>query len=408
MIAPLIILFAILSPLLDWYIYKHTPFTGKRWFRVLYPVHVVLLGISIVAALVFYRHFSNAGSPYPLQVILWVIVAFFLVLIPKLVYTVFSFFDYPLQWKLKRHVRIFKRIGIICAFAAFGLMVWGITAGRNIIEIKEIELESDKLPESFDGYRIAFFTDMHLGNLRPRSTLPDRVARKINELDPDIVVNGGDLVNTDARELNGRYMGMLGKIRAKDGIFSVLGNHDLGIYIRRSGDFTQEESLRLLAGKYGELGWRLMRNETVHIKRGNDSIAISGINYPEDHRLNTSVRNFGDVDYGMTYAGVSDSVYNIMISHTPDTWDDILAYGISDLTLSGHVHAMQMKLGFGDKVWSPARLMYKRWTGLYTEQGKHLYINDGLGYVMFPMRVNVYPEITLIVLRSTAKKADEN
>ena len=104
-----------------------------------------------------------------------------------------------------------------------------------------------------------------------------------------------------------------------------------------------------------------------------------------------------------TYRHVSDSTFNITISHTPQNWDEIRAAGKADLTLSGHVHAMQMKIHLGGKTWSPARWMYPRWSGLYTEDGKYLYINDGMGYVMYPMRIGAYPEITLITLRSTRK-----
>ena len=402
MIAKLVATMAVITILLDWYIIKRISICGKKWIKRLYIFSVALVYLLIIIALASYKSFSNADSHAYMQLILWVILLFFLSVVPKLVYAIFSFLDYLVQWVRHRHSGIFKRIGIICAFLVLGVMIWGATGGRNRIVVKEVTLESNKLPADFDGYKIAFFSDLHIGNLPTKSTLAERMVAKINSLNPDIVVNGGDLVNMDARELNTKYQTILSGIKSSDGVYAVIGNHDLGIYMHEP-DITVEQNIQMLEDKYKSMGWNLLLNDTRYIKRNNDSISISGIKYPKDTRLNANVDGFGADNLDKTYEGVPDSTYNIMISHTPQKWNDILRYGISDLTLSGHVHAMQMKFGFGKNKWSPAEWMYERWSGLYNEGDKYLYINDGMGYVMFPMRISAYPEITLITLKKQFK-----
>lgn len=396
----LIIIFAILAILLDVYIYKLISRMGKRWLKLLYAASVILVDGAIVTALLFYHQCSNVEAQSYMQVIIWVIFLFFISVIPKLVYALFSLFDYPAQWILKRKVGLFKWIGMGCAFLVLATMVWGATEGRNRIVINEVIVESDKIPESFDGYRIAFFTDLHIGNFSKSSTLVERMVMKINGLNPDAVMNGGDIINLDARELDEKQISILSRIKSKDGVYSVLGNHDLGVYMRHA-QVTPEENLKLLYEKYAELGWPLLDNETRYIKRGNDSISVTGIKYPAAEHGSLNGTYTGD-DLEAAYREVSDSIYNIMISHTPNKWDEIRSYGLSDITLSGHAHAMQLKAGFGKHKWSPAKLLYPRWSGLYPENGRKLYVNDGMGFAMFPMRINAYPEITLFILKKSA------
>lgn len=396
----LIITFAILAILLDIYIYKRIALTGKRWLKVLYTASIIMVDGAIITALLFYHRCSNIESQSYMQIIIWVILLFFISVIPKLVYVLFSLLDYPVQWICKRKVGLFKWIGIGCALVVLATMVWGATEGRNRIIINEVVLESDKIPEAFDGYRIVFFTDLHIGNFSKNSTIVERMVTKINGLNPDAVMNGGDIINLDARELNKEQINILSRIESKDGVYSVLGNHDLGVYMRHS-QMTPEENLKLLYEKYAELGWPLLDNETRYIKRDNDSISVTGIKYPAAEHGSLNGTYTGD-DLEAAYRGVNDSTYNIMISHTPNKWDEIRSYGLSDITLSGHAHAMQLKIGFGKQKWSPAKFLYPRWSGLYPENVRKLYVNDGMGFAMFPMRINAYPEITLFILKKSA------
>lgn len=395
-------LLALLSITLDWVIYRQikTRFHQYPWAKRLYLGQTVILDAVIVISLLFYRRAVNVpDSPYAL-IILWVICLFFMSILPKTVYMLFSAADYLVS-RIRGHKTLWLSwVGLAGGLCVLCTMVWGATEGRSRIRVTEVEIRSDKIPAAFDGYRIVQVSDIHLGNYAHRNTLVQRVVDEINALHPDLVVSSGDLVNLSARELTPQYMAILSGIQAPDGIFSVFGNHDLGFYMRENPNFTPAESVHLLVEKQEEMGWRMLQNETVYILRGDDSISVSGVKYPLNGRHNGHDTGLGGCDLNVTYQGVPDSLFNLMISHTPQNWDSIRLHTPAELTVAGHVHAMQIKLPFGKRGWSPAQWMYDRWTGLYEEEGKYLYVNDGIGYVMFPMRIGTRPEITLFVLRS--------
>lgn len=404
MIKIFILLLALISILQDLLI-RHRlkkAFPERPWIHRIYLASFLLLDTLIVIALTCYRMAPDAASPRYVQIILWVIAIFMMSIVPKLIYLLFSLLDYPASRVKKRRVHWFSAVGLIVGLYCLGVMIYGATRGRNHIEVKEITITSDKLPAAFDGYRIVMFSDLHTGNYGPHNTLIRRMTEKINALEVDLVVNGGDVVNTNARELSGKDMAALASIRSRDGIYSVFGNHDLGFYMRERAGFGPVESVKLLEEKQARMGWHLLNNQSVAIRRGADSITVSGVNYPRDGFHNGHETGLGGCDLVATYRNVPDSAFNILISHTPQNWDAVRATGKADLTLSGHVHAMQMKIHVGKWVWSPAQWMYPRWSGLYTEGDKHLYINDGMGYVIYPMRIGTYPELTLITLRSAS------
>lgn len=398
-------LLAVISLLQDWLIYRRLQHTfSKPWIHRSYLISFLTLDIAIICALIFYRTATDAASQTHVQIILWTIAIFMMTIVPKLIYLILSLLDYPISKIRKRKTYWFSLLGVALGVYCLGVMIYGATRGRNHIEVKEVTLTSDRLPTAFDGYRIAMFSDLHIGNYRAKNTLIERMVATINRLHPDMIVNGGDLVNTNARELTAKDLQQLSALQSTDGVYSVFGNHDLGFYMKRQpNNFTPAASVALLAQRQQEMGWHLLNNASITLHRGGDSLVVSGVNYPRDGFHNGHETGLGGCDLTATYRHVSDSTFNITISHTPQNWDEIRAAGKADLTLSGHVHAMQMKIHLGGKTWSPARWMYPRWSGLYTEDGKYLYINDGMGYVMYPMRIGAYPEITLITLRSTRK-----
>ncbi len=396
-----ILLLALISILQDLMI-RHQlkkAFPQRPWIHRIYLTSVLTLDILIVIALVCYRRAPDADSPRYVQIIMWVIAIFMMSIIPKLVYLLISLIDYPISWMKKRRVYWFSTVGLVVGLYCLSMMIYGATRGRKHIEIKEITITSNKLPATFDGYRIVLFSDLHIGNYGPHNTLIKRMVEKVNDLNADLVVNCGDIVTTNARELSDKDMATLASILSRDGIYSVFGNHDLGFYMRERSGFRPEESIKLLEKKQAQMGWHLLNNQSTAIHRGADSIMISGVNYPQDGFHNGRDTGLGGCDLESTYRNVPDGMFDILISHTPQNWDTIRAVGKADLTLSGHVHAMQIKIRFGNWVWSPAKWMYPRWSGLYTEDGKYLYVNDGMGYVIYPMRIGTYPELTLITLR---------
>lgn len=379
-------------------------YPAKPWMKRAYLIHFLLLDAAIVAGLLLYGRFSESESQRMMHVILWVIWLFFATILPKATYGLISLLNYPARWIRGRNVAFFTKAGLAAAVLVLAGLVWGATGGRNRIVVDELTLVSDRLPAAFDDYKIVFFTDLHLGNLPSNNRLVRRMVEKINRQHPDLVVNGGDLVNIDSRELNGEVMALLSGIRSRDGVYSVLGNHDLGFYMRPKESFTPRESVDDLLARQRAMGWTPLVNESAFIGRDRDSIYITGVNFPADasHRG----RDTGTAGCNMkgVYFNLSPYRYNLLVAHTPDQWDKALAEGNPDLTLSGHTHAMQLKFRIGKWQWSPAEWMYKRWSGLYTKGKHHLFVNDGMGYVMFPMRIGTPPSITVITLKAKAVK----
>ena len=255
MIKIFILLLALISILQDLLI-RHRlkkAFPERPWIHRIYLASFLLLDTLIVIALTCYRMAPDAASPRYVQIILWVIAIFMMSIVPKLIYLLFSLLDYPASRVKKRRVHWFSAVGLIVGLYCLGVMIYGATRGRNHIEVKEITITSDKLPAAFDGYRIVMFSDLHTGNYGPHNTLIRRMTEKINALEADLVVNGGDVVNTNARELSGKDMAALASIRSRDGIYSVFGNHDLGFYMRERAGFGPVESVNYW--KKNKPGW---------------------------------------------------------------------------------------------------------------------------------------------------------
>ena len=290
-------------------------------------------------------------------------------------------------------------LGATVSLVMVGMFVYGMAVTRTDYEVKRVTIESDHLPAAFDGYAIAVISDIHIGTmLRPQRELT-RLAELCNSLHPDMVAFCGDLVNIRYTEIDEPIARALTLFSAPDGVFSVIGNHDTGCYIRDSLSLTPEENTARLIEKETEAGWRVLDDRTDYIRRGADSIAVTGISFSRGLKDNRHSQHIPAAEIDGIYASVPDSLFDITLAHIPQLWTPILEKRLADLTLSGHVHAMQMKFPAGERGVSPARLVYPRWSGLYEEDGRALYVNDGIGCVLYPMRIGARPEITLITLK---------
>ena len=289
---------------------------------------------------------------------------------------------------------------VSCAMVA--LFLYGMVVTRVDYRVNSIVVSSQRLPKSFDGYRVVQISDLHVGTMLSPEEELQKVVSICNELNADMIAYCGDLVNIRHDELTEGVVGELAKLRATDGVYSITGNHDIGVYIKDSITLTPERNLMHIRDAKQRMGWVLVDDKTLHITRGADSIAITGIGFNRQLQEKRHSSSLPDVDITKAYEGVSKELFNITLVHAPQLWDKILQDNLADLTLSGHVHAMQMKFPIGKRGLSPSMLLYKRWSGLYQEQGRTLYINDGIGYVLYPMRLGTaYPEITLLELRHT-------
>ncbi len=292
-----------------------------------------------------------------------------------------------------------RRTAWAAAADCLALCVWGATAGRSRIEVDRMEVSSPKLPAAFDSLRIVQITDIHIGSLVSPARELRRLVDSVNALRPDLVAFCGDLVNIRYSELDREASRILGGIRAPLGVYSVLGNHDVGTYVKDSAALSPAVNICRLVERQEAMGWCVLRDTTLWLRRGGDSISLSGISFDPALKDRRHDRRLPLPDLDALYRDVPADGWNLTLSHLPQNWDAILASGRGDLTLSGHVHAMQLKVRLFGRSYSPARLLYPRWSGRYDAQGRTLSICDGSGYVGYPMRLGAPPQITLITLR---------
>lgn len=316
---------------------------------------------------------------------MWAFWLYLLLVLPRLLYYVFRLCRLP-------------RAGAAAGVALAAVFVWGATCGRTTLVVNRVTVQSERLPESFEGFRVAQFSDVHVGSMVNPERELCRLVDTLNALRPDLVVFCGDLVNIRASELDGRVREILAGLEAPCGVYSVTGNHDVGVYIRDTLSMPPAENLSRLVAAQRSMGWHVLEDTTAYIVRGRDSIALTGISFDAELQEFRHSFHLPELDLSDAYRGVPDSLFDITLSHLPQLWPNITALGRGDLTLSGHVHSMQLQLHLFGRRLSPAQWLYDRWSGRYDSPGSTLYINDGIGYVGYPMRLGAYPEITLFTL----------
>ena len=287
----------------------------------------------------------------------------------------------------------------ICAFIVaalvFGVMWWGAIVTPGKIEVKEVELYFDRLPEGFDGYRIVQWSDSHLGTYNGRRAIVERQVKTINDLHPDMICFTGDLVSRKTDEAL-PYRDLLAQLDAPDGVFSVLGNHDYDNYVRWDDPKDQVADRKALCDLQKEAGWRLLNDDYAIIKHGGDQIVLIGTENYGDHPFEKR----GNL--ARAYSASRDGNFKIELQHNPYAWRaSTLPNSNVDLMLSGHTHAWQLMLKLGNWQWSPASMRYPEWGGAYREGNRWLYVNIGTGMVGPPMRIGATPEITVITLRKS-------
>lgn len=293
-------------------------------------------------------------------------------------------------------------------FITTGLVLWGILAllmiagmlfGTRNCKVQKEELSFKELPAQFSDYRIVQISDLHLGTMASVKPLA-KIVNQINALDPDLIVFTGDLVNDQTSEAY-PFKAELSKLKARDGILCILGNHDYGEYRNWTDSAAKEQNNKDLAGLFKEMNWQLLKNSSVIIKYQNDSIAVLGVENWSSHLV------FGRKgDLKKAYSGTENVQFKILLTHDPSHWKAQVMKDFDDiaLTLSGHTHAMQMGIETSWLKWSPSVWLFKEWGGLYSQQNssgveQFLYVNRGTGQLMYPGRLGIPPEITLIVLK---------
>ncbi|MBQ7853790.1 MAG: metallophosphoesterase [Muribaculaceae bacterium] len=385
------IILILLNAAVDFYIFKVLKQRVK--YKFVSKLHLWLSIAFTIAVIVVISLPRRSGSDASLLAVMWSLFAYMSVYVSKYILIVFDgIASIPHFW-FKHRWKIVSMCGLALSFITFGFMWWGALINRYDINVNEVDVEILNLPESFEGYRVAQISDLHLGTYQKDTLFISTLVDSINNLDVDVVVFTGDIVNRTTNEL-APFITTLSRIEARDGVYSILGNHDYGDYSDWASDEDKKANNDLMRDYQREMGWNLLLNETRYLKRGNDSIAVIGVENVGDPPF----KNYGSLKDA--YPVLNDSTVKILLSHNPAHWErEISNHNERNiaLTLSGHTHAMQISLlGI-----SPASLRYKYWSGLYADDSNRqkLYVNVGVGTVAMPMRIGANPEITILKLK---------
>ena len=283
-------------------------------------------------------------------------------------------------------------MGVGLSSTLFFSLLYGFGNKYNYKVIKK-KIVLKGLPSSFKDFKIIHISDIHSGSLKDKAAVLKGIAL-IEKQNADIVLFTGDLVNDRATEMQD-WMDVFGKIKAPHGVFSTLGNHDYGDYVKWDTAKEKKQNLEALKKVHHDLGWRLLMNENTSIEKSGESIKIVGI---ENWSAKARFPKYGKMDLAMQ--GISEQEVAILLSHDPSHWEAevIPKYANVQLTLSGHTHGMQFGLENPYFKWSPVQWVYKQWAGIYDNKDQQLYVNRGFGFLGYPGRVGILPEITLIEL----------
>lgn len=387
----IMIILILLNAAVDFYIFKVLKQRVK--YKFVSKLHLWLSIAFTIAVIVVISLPRRSGSDASLLAVMWSLFAYMSVYVSKYILIVFDgIASIPHFW-FKHRWKIVSMCGLALSFITFGFMWWGALINRYDINVNEVDVEILNLPESFEGYRVAQISDLHLGTYQKDTLFISTLVDSINNLDVDVVVFTGDIVNRTTNEL-APFITTLSRIKARDGVYSILGNHDYGDYSDWASDEDKKANNDLMSDYQCKMGWNLLLNETRYLKRGNDSIAVIGVENVGDPPF----KNYGSLKDA--YPVLNDSTVKILLSHNPAHWErEISNHNERNiaLTLSGHTHAMQISLlGI-----SPASLRYKYWSGLYADDSNRqkLYVNVGVGTVAMPMRIGANPEITILKLK---------
>jgi predicted MPP superfamily phosphohydrolase len=280
-----------------------------------------------------------------------------------------------------------------------GFSLLGFTYGisnRYSYRVRKVKLKFPSLPESFRGLRIVQISDIHTGSFDNHAAVEHGIQRTLDQ-NADIIFFTGDLVNNHSEEVDAKYQEIYSRLKAPMGVYSTLGNHDYGDYVQWPSKQAKIDNLNMLKKIHADMGWKLMMNEHIVLERGADKIAIIGI---ENWSAHANFPKYGDMH--KAYEGLKEKnvPFKILLSHDPSHWHAQVVPEFTDvqLTLSGHTHGMQFGVDSKWFKWSPVQYMYNEWAGLYTQGQQNLYVNRGFGFLGYPGRLGVMPEITVFEL----------
>jgi predicted MPP superfamily phosphohydrolase len=399
----------VLYILIDIYAFQAIKTISKNHF-----IHGVYV-LSSVAILVFFMYAITSPDARTNPKMMYVYGLFLALFVPKIIAVVVMFGEDV----IRVFVGVFYKIGggsdasfmpsrrkfvstVALGVAAipFAALLYGMIKGKYNYKVLQYTLEFEDLPSSFDGYTLTQISDIHSGSFDN----PEKVRYAVdlvNKQQSDLILFTGDLVNNVAQEMD-PWKDTFATLKAKDGVYSVLGNHDYGDYVSWESAEKKQENLQALIALQKDMGWDVLLNESRTIKKNQQAIKLVGVeNWGEG-----GFKKAGDLEKAC--ADVSTQDFTILMSHDPSHWQSRVKEHPKNiqLTLSGHTHGMQFGIEIpGWFKWSPVKYRYQNWAGIYKEFGRYINVNRGFGYLGYPGRVGIWPEVTVITLKKKSKTA---
>lgn len=390
-----LLIFVGLSLLSDIYIYKCliSRLKDKIWGRIQLWTSIGCY-LVLISALIIPRRDGDNGM---LLTVMWMLYAFMSVYFAKYIFCAIDLIGGIPRLLGRSRIRLITKVAATVGGLTFALIWWGALVNRFNLNVKNVEIERDDIPAGFDGYKIVQISDLHTGTYGTDTTFVSKLVDTVNAQSPDLIVFTGDIVNSRAFELN-PHVAPLSRLNSRDGVYSIMGNHDYGDYANWDSQKQKMESIEYLKELQASMGWNMLNNATEMIHRGNDSIALIGVENIGDHPFPV----YGSLS--KAYPALNDSTFKILLTHNPAHWCDSISNHENlnvQLSLSGHTHAMQLEIAG----YSPAIYRYPTWGGLYADaDSTHmLYVNIGAGTVGMPARIGATPEITVLTLHKKDK-----
>lgn len=401
--------------LLDWYVFQAvktvTQPLGEKWRMLIHGAFWVISALTLVSILCFPFIPALQQSKIFRNYVFAILVGLFLA---KLLGSIFFLTDDLRRGALWLIAKVFGNsggdmlaegqslsrstflswAGLGLGGTLFGTLLYGFSNKYNY-QVKKLVLSFPNLPKAFNGFTLVHISDVHSGSFQNKEAVGKGIDLILAQ-QADIILFTGDLVNDRASEMD-EYKVLFSKLKAPMGVYSTLGNHDYGDYVAWPSAAAKQANLEALKQVHADMGWRLLMNEHQVIEKDGEKIALLGI---ENWGAKGRFPKYGKMQDA--YPGTGNIPFKILMSHDPSHWDAQIKteYPDIDLMLAGHTHGMQFGLENPYFKWSPVQWMYKQWAGLYEDGKNKLYVNRGYGFIGYPGRVGILPEITVIELRS--------
>jgi predicted MPP superfamily phosphohydrolase len=407
-----LIFFTLLFLVIDYYVFQAVKTVSDDWTPLWKTIARTAFWVPTVLsfAALFWWTF---GDPYGVSATTrnWIITGLIATYFSKVFAVVFLFID-DLYRGLKWAVSFFykgpsgdlpgegitrseflSKTALVAAAIPFGTMVYGIVSGAHDYRVRRKTIYLPNLPKAFDGIKIGQLSDIHSGSFFNKVAVKGGVEMMLREK-PDVLFFTGDLVNNESSEVKD-YIDIFNKLKAPLGIYSVTGNHDYGDYHQWASHAAKQKNFKDLIEAHRLMGFDLLMNQHHFLETAGEKIAVIGIENWGERKFS----KYGKLD--KAYAGTEEAPVKLLLSHDPSHWDSQVRplYPDIDVAFAGHTHGFQFGVEIGNIKWSPSQYAYKQWAGLYQEGSQYLYVNRGFGYLGYPGRIGMPPELTIIELK---------